>query len=95
MFACPFLEGFSEHFGGLYLRFSIIAIAQAATTADSQPSLFLESHFIEIMTPQRDGGSISCFVQRSPRTCTSGTVTFVPGSLPSPILLLLRTMFAF
>lgn len=47
------------------------------------------------MTPQRGGGSISCFVQWSPSTCTSGTVTFVPGSLPSPILLLLRTMFEF
>lgn len=53
-------------------------------------SFFLESHFIEIMTPQRDGGSISLLCPVKPKhmhlsiTGTSGTVIFVPGSLPSP-----------
>lgn len=51
---------------------------------------FLESCFKEIMTPQKDGGSISLLCSAKPEhmhlsiTGTSETVIFVPGSLPSP-----------
>lgn len=96
MFACPFLQGFSEHWVDYTSDFPLLPLPKLQQQhIPNHPKMqakifFQESHFIEIMTHQRDGGSISLLCLLKPKhmhlsiTGTSGSVIFVPGSLPSP-----------
>lgn len=97
MFACPVLEGFSEHWVGYTSDFPLLPLPklqqqQIPNHPKMLPTMvfFLESCFREIMTPQRDGGRVPLLCPVKPKhmhpsiTGTSGTVIFVPGSLLLP-----------